>query len=424
MVRQHALCLRALLAAGVLSLALPASAQYRAPEPVPEPAPPAPPPVDPSGPPPEAALLDAAPAAPLGTGWDTQLVLDGVWEENVGFQSPPGPGDFYGGLRASVGRWRRSTRGEVRITADGAGYLYRELSELNRADGAATINATTRFSSRVEGALSGTFSYGHTDTEDLIINEGLVLPPVRTQTGGAGGGISWWVAERTTLALDGSWQRVWFDSDELLETQSARASLALSHRLGSRDMVSVEAAFLRTEDDLSVRRDPTLVLGYQRNLTRGLTLGINAGSSRNEVLETDDPEPVVPQWNFTGGASLQGWVRRTSLTLRYEHGLRPAPGLGVTELTDLVNFAATVPVGRSLQLLLSGAAALRGEPGAPRSRDSDVFAGLAARLARPLRLVVGYRFRVRDGRDATEAVRNDRASASLVWGSQASLSNR
>jgi hypothetical protein len=178
----------------------------------------------------------------------------------------------------------------------------------------------------------------------------------------------------------------------------------------------LHATLLQVKDDVSTRREPAATLGYRRNLTRGLTFGMEAGASRSETVESTAETPPLTQWYFAGGAHLIGRLRRSTLSASYQHGLRPAYGLGVTEMTDLVALEATIPIRRWFELVVNGVLARRQDNGETRSRDADVFSGLSARLARRLQVVAGYRFRARDVPGLPEVIRNDRASISLVWG--------
>jgi hypothetical protein len=124
-------------------------------------------------------------------------------------------------------------------------------------------------------------------------------------------------------------------------------------------------------------------------------------------------------WTAHVAAGVSAVMKRSFVSLRYEHGLRPTPGLGVTELTDLFSLGAVMPVGGRLEVMVDGSFALREdrrEARLARTREGDVFAGAALRLARRLRLVLGYRFRYRYSALQDQTIRNNRGSVSLTWG--------
>jgi hypothetical protein len=399
--------------------AVPARGQYRPPGPSPSPSPQEPATPTPTGPGVTPTEPVAAGPARQTAGWEPLIVVEGIYEQNVGFRIPPGPDAYFGSVQAFLTRWHRTSRSDVRFTMEGNGYLYPTLDGRNRADGAATLQISSQMTRRLEGTLDGRFSYGHSDTEDLLIDNAVLLPLVRTLSGNASGGLSWQLAERTTFSLDGGWQRVDFDSDVLIDTQLWRGAANLTRRISQREELSLFVQFIRVEDAFSARHEPSASLGFTSQLSKDVSLDLSAGAGRSETVSGVEAEPL--SWTAQVTAGLTATVRRGYLSVRYEHGLQPLPGLGVTQLTDLFSLGAVLPVGRRLELLANGSFALRSNPqggDSRRGREADAFAGGALRLARRLRLVLGYRFRYHDDPLQGMDIRNSRGSVSLAWGPQ------
>lgn len=413
------------LASLLVLCAAPARGQFRPPEPAPTPQEPAPTPQEPAATPPDQRVPPAEPGAPGPTdirgerpgGWQPLIVLEGVYEQNVGFSTPPGPNDTLGSIQASLSRWRRTPRGDVRLTLEGAGFAYNELSNRNRVDGGGALEIRSRLTHRMQGGLKGRFKYAHSDTESSLIENAVLLPLVRTISYGLDGNLSWRLGDRTTWILDAGWRRIDFDSDTLLDTQTWTAGTSLARRLSEGESLSLHAMLVRIEDSTSTRNDPSASLALSSQLSRRVSLDLSAGAGSTQTVTEFGPQPR--EWSAQAAASLTVSVRNGQLSLRYEHGLRPTTGLGITELTDLVGVRAVLPIGRKLELLARGSFAFRGKAenaGARRSREADAFAGAALRLARRLRFVAGYRFRHVDDPLLGAATRNNRASLSLAWG--------
>jgi hypothetical protein len=352
-------------------------------------------------------------------------VVEGVYEENVGFTIPPGPDDYFGSIQASLTRWRRTRRKEIGVTLGGSGYVYRELKDRNRADGSAALRISSQMTRRMQGSLEGRFSYGHTDTEGLLVGNAILLPLVRTLAGEANGGLSWRLGERTSFSLDGGWQRVDFDSETLIDTQLWTTAARLAHQVSRREELSLRVQFMRVEDAVSTRHEPGAFLGLTSRLSKNVSLDLSAGAGRSETVSGVEAAPL--SWTAQATAGLTASMRRGFLSLRYQHGLQPVPGLGVTELTDFASLGMVLPVGRVLELIANGSFALRGDTGNAgirRTREADAFGGGALRLARRLRLVVGYRFRYRDDPRLGMEIRNNRGSVSLAWGPESLATSR
>jgi hypothetical protein len=115
-------------------------------------------------------------------------------------------------------------------------------------------------------------------------------------------------------------------------------------------------------------------------------------------------------------ADLTGRIRRSTVTLTYQHNRRPRIGLGVSGIADTFGLGLVMPIGRRVELVASGGLAAWQDdsaPGAPAREEWDAYFGASSRLANQLRLVLGYRFRTRS--DPLGTVRNDRATVSLAY---------
>jgi hypothetical protein len=396
-----------------------ARGQFRPPVPAPTPQEPTPTPAGQKVPPAEQDAENPTDivTAPRAGGWEPLIVIEGVYEQNVGFTAPPGPDDYFGSIQGSLTRRKGTARTDMRLTLDGAGYAYGEQTSRNRADGGVGLRISSQLTPRVQGRLQGRFGYGHSDTEGALIDNALLLPLVRTITSSAGGELSWRLGERTTWALEAGWQRIDFDSGVLLDTQTWTAITGLSRRISEGEALSLRATLTRIVDDVSTRHEPKATVGLSSRLSRNVFLDLSAGAGRTQTLSGTELQPQ--QWSAQAAASLTVYVRNGQLSLSYEHGLRPTTGLGVTEITDLVGVNAVLPIGRKLELLARGSFAIRGatgNEGARRSREADAFTGAALRLARRLHLVAGYRFRYRSDPFQEPGTRNNRGSLSLAWG--------
>ncbi len=413
----------ALVAFALVVAAIPARAQYRPPPPpsLPErPVDPEPAEADPEASPELEVPEEIAGGGGAGWGWYQYVALDGIWESNVGFTSPPAGGDFVGALTASVSRWRRSARSQWTTRLYGAGFGYGENSQLNRIDGGASTAAVKTFNPRTSAGIRGSYSYGHTDTDYALAIGGTVLPPSRMKTAEVGSSLSRRLGERTDLSLDAAWRDMQFESERLQDSTDVTANTTLARRLSTRNTLLLRLLYRRTEDRI-VRHDEGATLGVRRLLTPTLALELSGGATRATGGAIEASE-TIPDWYFTGTAGLTGSIRRTQLVARYEHEVKPTVGYGVQEQTDQITLTATIPLSRATELVGTGAFAARGAPGRddlPSRHDLDFYVGIATRVSRRIQIVAGYRFRRRDDRLSAEPVRNDRASVSIVWGPEA-----
>jgi hypothetical protein len=280
------------------------------------------------------------------------------------------------------------------------------------------LDAQGTLSSRVDGRISGGLTAAHSDSDASLIGEGILLPLDRTRSADAAVGLTWRTAARTSLVFDGTWLRTDFQSDSYLDTTYWTGAVSLAHRVAPRDELSLNGVYRETRDDLTTRRGPTLTAGYAHTFgpalaTSSLRLRLDAGAGREENLANAPTGTNSSGWDFYGAALLTGQFRRSSVSLGYRHGRRPQIGLGISEVSDTVNLDLTIGAARWLDLLARGAVSFYSDPDLPTRQDADVYLGAASRLSRRLRLILGYRFRVRD--TSPGQVRNDRATVSLAY---------
>jgi hypothetical protein len=402
-------------------------AQYRAPAPVPTPTP-APPQQpdnaegtgDSSTQSPEGkGLARAVATVPRGSGWETGFTLDGAYEDNVGFLAPPGPNDQFGALSGSITHWRRTARSDINAGLNAAGYAYRELSNRNRFDWNTALRAGSRFTPRVAGSLDARFASGHADTEDVLINAGVLLPPVATTSSGVNATLTRLLHRRTSLNLSGGWSQILFDSPLFVDTTDVTAEVGASWRAAARDTIGLRMQYRRWWDSLTTRENPGVGFVYSHDFGGGLSVGTVLGAARDRYVRVaTGATPTGGGWSFDGSARLSGRVRRSTLSLDYQHGLRPTPGVGISEVSDVLSLGATIPIHLRYELLASGAGSYRRDPRPDSSqsyKNYDVYVGAASRLGRKVRLVAGYRFRARTTSVGASRAENNRFSLSLVW---------
>jgi hypothetical protein len=417
-----------LVALGLTVLASTATAQYRAPVPPPVEAVPVPPPNEPTpvdekkapadetkAPPRDARPVGAALGLPSG-GWDKEFVIDALLEKNVGFVSPPGPNDASGSLRATLVRWQRSARTNLRLTLDGAGFAHVELHDRDRIDVEGLLQLDSRLSTRTSGSLSARFAHGHTDTESMLVAQGVVLPPARMDSGQVGGILTRQLGERTAASVDAGWDSARFDSPFLLDMTTWTGGATVKRILSTRDSLSALARIQRFDDGVTIRQIPALSLQLAHSIGAKLKLDLGAGYNEELSTRVTDGAALPSRRGFMGSVGLAGQIRRATIVARYSHELRPPIGLGVTVLTDVFTLDATVPIGRYFALLASGGFSMNREPAAGTGYDNtDMYMGASYFLGRNTQLVLGYRLRKRGTFPAGESARNDRASVSLVW---------
>jgi hypothetical protein len=384
------------------------------PQPVPTPTPP---PVKPG----EAhPLPPPVPAPARPPAWDYELGLGALWDQNVTFTTPRGPSDWSFTPRAHVSGLVWRPRAETRITADADGFVYKEQTELNRADAGIALDGRYQLSRHVRWQIGGGYAYGHADTSSVLGEQGVLLPPTRTDTIQGSTGLAWQAGERTSFNLGARYYGVNFQDPAYTDSRSLRGTADLSRQLGRRASLALVYSFERTRDNATRELvDGGMIdrnthygsLRYTTTVGRASGFLLEGGASYTENatrLELQNP------WNFFGGASFNHSLGRSSLAAFYRYEVLPAFGLGGVRAGNRVGLVATVPFGRSVELGLRGSyfdEASRGQIEPYRSTDAG--ASLGFRLASVLWMSLEGDYRRQEATTTHGVIEDVRAGAFL-----------
>jgi hypothetical protein len=411
--RVSALVLFSVLALGPLAHAQTQPLPPLPPQPVPTPTPP---PVKPGETQP---LPPPVPAPVRPAAWDYELGLGALWQQNVTFTAPRGPSDWSFTPRAHVSGLVWRPRAETRITADATGFVYKDQTELNRADAGIALDGRYQLSRHVRWQIGGGYGYGHADTSSVLGEQGVLLPPTRTDTIQGSTGLSWQTGERTSLNLDARYYGVNFEDPAYTDSRSLRGTADLSRQLGRRASLALVYSFERTRDTASreVVGGPIDRNTHYGSLRYTTTVGkasgflLEGGASYTEnatLFELQNP------WNPFGGVSFNHSLGRSSLAAYYRYEVLPAFGLGGVRVGNRVGLSATVPIGRSVELGLRGSyfdEASRGQIEPYRSTDAGAMLGF--RLASVLWLSFEGDYRRQEATAIHGVIEDVRAGAFL-----------
>jgi hypothetical protein len=356
------------------------------------------------------------PRLPRPRPWEYAIGTGAAWDSNIDFQVPDGPRGWLVAPRGGLSRLLWGPRGQMRVSAAGRWTGYPDHEELNRYYGDFGLDGQYRPSSGTEWRISGSYGLGYSDSSRLLVQQGVLLPLVKTRSLMGGIGLSQRLGGRLSLRIDGRYYRTEFDSPDLIDGHSARGTVALERRLSSRSTAAIQYSL---EDVLSDQRGGTYLthfgsLQWQRVLTPRSALLLEGGASYTPDAARAGLERKE---TFFGGAGFSRQVRRSSFTLFVRREVAPAFGIGVSRLDLRAGLDAVIPMGRAWQLRMSAShnhpdAAPPAAP--PTYPSTDAFAGLARRLGRHFELSGEARYRRRGAVGALTAIDSFRGGLYLT----------
>ena len=358
---------------------------------------PRPEPTEPSGQTVPGASTTSTPGRPAS--WDYSFAAGLGWESNVGLSVGQGPSDYGGVLRGSLSRIVTKPRGTARFTAGGLGYLYKEQTQYNRADGDFAFDGLRRLSEKTTGILGFGFYYGHSDNSQILAEQGVLPPLTRTVAYTGSAGLIVQVSGQTSLSATLRAYRLDFpDAETLQSSSSLRASLGLDRRLNQQNTVGIGYSAERVDQPGLPTESP--VGAYWTHYGSGqwthvfsprMATRLEAGASY-----TPDGQAVGlgRTWSFFGGASVNRQVKRSTLTAYYRREVIPVFGVGGLRLADRLGLDSVIPFARIWAVSVGGnyvrdAAGSSG--GAPQD-SLDTYGSIGARVSSQLRLSAEGRY--------------------------------
>ena len=362
------------------------------PAPVPEPGPA--PTVPDQGPPPGAEELEAA-APRAARPWEYELGVGGGWDSNIDFLLPNGPGSAAVFPRGGLARVFSGPRGQLRATAAGRWTTY-SGQNLNRYYGDFGLDGDYRSSPSTSWRVNAAYDFGYSDSARILVEQGVLLPVVKTRSFTGVVGFSERMGPQTSLQVEGRFYRTEFDSPALINGESARGTVGLVRQLSNRSTAAVEYSFEYTRADQAGRSYATHFgsLRWTRVLSPRSALLLEGGASYTPQAASAG---LQQKQTFFGGATFNRMVKGSGLTLFVRREVAPAFGIGVSRLEVRAGVSATVPMGRAWELRLT-ASHVQPDTSSVAQVDAlsdDAFVALDRRLGNRLQLSGAARYRRR-----------------------------
>jgi len=381
--------------------------------------PPAPEPTPSPDPPPTlaaAAQPAEVPAPERPRPWEYSTGIGVRWDSNLDFLVPDGPSGLAVVPRGSLARVFWSPRGQVRTQAAGrfVGYADQNLRSRGYLD--LGLDGGYRSSPSTTWRGSATYALGHSDSSQPLVDQGVLVPLVKTRTFTGSLGMSRQIGPRTSLRLDGRVYRIGFDSPDLVDGESLRGTVGLDLQLGSRNTVGIVYSL---EDVLAGAVIGSYFMHFgSLQWTRVLSprtavlIEAGAGYTPDAVRANLDREQ-----SFFGGASLTRQVRRASLIAFVRREVVPAFGVGASRLEVRAGLSATAPLGRDWRLRMASTHVRPDSPAAsPRAYASadEASVALVRRLGMRLELSGDVLYRRRGATQSLPAIESFQAGLFLT----------
>jgi hypothetical protein len=284
--------------------------------------------------------------------WDYELGVGGWYDSNLEFVVPDGPGGTAIIPRGGLARIFRGRQSSLRIAGGGSWYGYPDHTEVSRYYAGARLEAEVRSSLSTTWRASGSYDYTYSDSSTILVQQGVVLPLVRTRSYAGDLAFAHKVASKVTLRIEGRAYRTDFDSEGLQRGESYRGTAALDNQLSQLNMISVGYSFeaTRAQNADLYYYIHFASLQWRRTLSPRSAFLLEAGGSYT-------PQPAIAglskQAAFFGGATFSRKVKTSKLGLYARREVVPAFGLGVSVLQTRAGMSADIPLGQAWWLSAS-----------------------------------------------------------------------
>ena len=290
--------------------------------------------------------------------WDYGLGVGVGYDSNIDFRMPDGPSSWALTPRGNVARLFRSPQGQLRLGGTANWIGYQSQDALSRYNADFSLDGSYRSSVNTTWTVGAAYQLGYSDRSQVLGEQGVMLPLVKTRTSAARLGVVRAVGVQTAVRLQGRFFRTEFNEEDietfgLSNGQSVRATAGLERRFASRNTAAVEYSLEAAEREGAqayLTHFGSLQWNYFVTPRSGLLL--EAGASYTpESVEAG----LERREYFYGGASFTRQVGASTVSLIARREVLPAFGLGVSRAQNRFGLSARIPIRHVWSLLLSGA---------------------------------------------------------------------
>lgn len=304
----------------------------------------------PGEPPPPAGLpYDQVPRLERARPWEYEASVGMALDSNINFQFPEGPSDLVLVPSARLARVFRSPRGELRAAASGRWMDYADENAFNRGYADFSLDGTYASSTRTRWQGNAAYVFGHSDSSLPLLEQGVLLPLVKTQTLMGTLGVSHQLGRRDSLRIDGRVYRTEFDAPEWVDGASLRGTISLARQFGSRGTAAIVYSVENVRADGPDASYLTHFgsLQYTRVLSAQASILFEGGAS---YTPDSARAGLAREQNFFGGVSFNRQIKRSSLAAFVRREVTPAFGISLSQLDLRAGLNATIPMGQHWEL--------------------------------------------------------------------------
>ncbi len=353
-----------------------------------------------------AGVTDTAPPAQ----WDYGLGVGVAYDSNIDFRMPDGPSSWALTPRGNVARLFRSPQGQLRLGGTANWIGYQSEDALSRYNADFGLDGSYRSSVNTTWTVGASYQLGYSDRSQVLGEQGVMLPLVKTQTSAARLAVVRAVGVQTAVRLQGRFFRTEFNEEDietfgLSNGQSVRGTAGLERRFASRNTAAVEYSLEAAEREGAqayLTHFGSLQWNYFVTPRSGLLL--EAGASYTpESVEAG----LERREYFYGGASFTRQVGVSTVSLIARREVLPAFGLGVSRAQNRFGLSARIPIRHVWSLLLSGAYRMADIPeGAPDDygNRNEATVALTRRLGQHFEVSGEGRYRRRGATDVSPEI--------------------
>jgi hypothetical protein len=345
--------------------------------------------------------------------WEYNLGVGAGYDSNIAFRVADGPDSWAVSPRGRLARVFTGEQGELRLGVSGSWRGYRDVEAFNRYNAGADLGANFRSSLTTTWQAGASYDLGYSDSSQILTDQGVLLPLVRTWSAAGYLGMSRTLGAHTSFRLQGRFHRVEFDEQDALASglatgQSLRGTAGLERKLGQYDSASIEYSLQATlshpSSGLEENGRPYYFTHFGSLQWNHVLSGRSAFMLEGGASYTPESERagLARRVSFYGGASYSHRLRHSDLTLFVRREVTPAFGLGVSRVQTRLGVDAAFRLGRYWTFRLRGTHIIFESSdvnAVPYGTPDEVFASLSRRFGRHFSISGEGRYRRRGAVD-------------------------
>lgn len=325
--------------------------------------------------------------------WNLGLSFQETFDDNTGIPSQSlQQSDFISRVGLNVGFSQSTERLSLDFGASTGALIFTNVAENNNLTVNGSLSAGYQWTERTQLSFSQSLSQDFSYASSFLADRAIVLPVVLARSVSSGLALSHSLSEKTSLTMNGSFDRILFDDPLLVGGSTLGGGVSIGRALNERNSLnlSYRAQTSAGQGSFGAFTSHGVSGGWTRTVSARTSFGMSAGVDASRPQQSPGTF-----YSLNGNAFVSSLVGRGALSLSYGRSVSQAFGFGFAQLSDSASLSFSHPLNVRTAFNTSASYAISHDLSdeLPPLQFSSASVGLSFRVTESLNVGANYSFR-------------------------------